>query len=143
MSSYSGITAARKCSKLMQQTGMLSRRLLSGISCTGQYGTPRQSPAMWLSPVFRPRGRRIFFLCPFSFLFLIYFSSICFYTVMYKTWGQPQPHVWGRGLLKSVTVHPRDSSGMARKRVLQKCALPHGICDEDCFYLHFLKLFFF
>lgn len=27
---------------------------------------------------------------PFSFLFLIYFSSICFYTVMYKTWGQPQ-----------------------------------------------------
>lgn len=80
---------------------------------------------------------------PFSFLFLIYFSSICFYTVMYKTWGQPQPHVWGRGLLKSVTVHPRDSSGMARKRVLQKCALPHGICDEDCFYLHFLKLFFF
>lgn len=48
----------------------------------------------------------------------------------------------GRGLLKSVTGHPRDSSGKARKRVLQTCGLPHGICDEDCFYLHFLKLFF-
>lgn len=90
MTSCSGITAARKCSKHMEQTGMLSMRLLSGISCTGQYGMPWPGPVMCLSPVFRPRERRIVFLYLVSFLFPICFSPICFYTVMYKTWGQPQ-----------------------------------------------------